>query len=728
MAGLTMGLWATAACAEAENADVSKSDEIIVTAGKRDISLQDLASSVSVISEANIVGAGISDITDFARTVPSLSFTDTGPGQVKPVLRGIAESGLLTSNVQATVAQYIDEMIVSDSAGAQLNLKLFDVQRIEVLRGPQGTLYGGGSMGGAIRFITNQPQLDRFAATVEGTLSSTHKGAENFGINAMLNVPLIADKLAVRGVFYTRQDDGYIDNITLGKDNINNENTWGGRVSVLAQLSENFDATATLIRQTTKSDAATNRYSRDVGDLVSLYPTEERLDDAITVANLTLNYDFGGAKLTSSSSYLWGKRNLDFSYAETGEVNTMAMFGFASFPNTSQGFYETKDRVFTQEVRLASKTGGDTDWIVGAYYQHIKNSFFNDVTNPELFDHPIFGTYFLVPLDEAGPNLRPIVLREDVEKRTEQLALFGEFTWHFAPEWSIVVGGRAFKTKFRRETLQAGVTPIVLGSGSPYIVGNKTKETRFTPKVQLEFRPSSDLLFYALASQGYRVGGVNPTDPLAGASLPPDFQSDSLWNYEFGTRAQFLDGRVTLNAAAFYMDWTDIQVPLPSPSGFALIGNAGKAHSAGIELELSARPTDMLELGLSGAWIEAELDETTAGLGTKGDRMPATPEWSGSAYAQLRVPVKDEIEFVSRLDYQRVGKSYLTFTPLADTRIGDYGVLNARIGLEGNNWSATVFANNLTDERPALTSFRIVTLQTTTLRPRTIGITLRKAF
>lgn len=739
-------------------------DEIIVTGTRRSESVRDVPFNIQAISSDTLEKTGATNIADFARTVPGLSMTDTGPsGGVKLVLRGLrtgTEAGL-----EPTTAVYVDEVPVDmPLRGAPLDLKLVDIERIEVLRGPQGTLFGGGAIGGTLRYISKKPDTEKFEGRVGAELSSTRHGGINYNLTGMLNIP-VADWIAVRANIGHFDNDGFIDNVRLGTKNVNDDRTTSARIAVLMKPVDGLDISLSYNRQTARyGDPSTQRENQPRYTVDYVHPFDERYKAQL--ANLTLAYDFGWANLTSSSSYVDERTN------STGDATFAirdVIFGSFLDPDdipefTVIGERQAKSRRFTQEVRLVSDSAGPFDWIIGGYYSKARSRTYQ----PERVPVPFPGQAAF------EQNIIGAPLNDDKEyfiedhTRSRQLAVFGELKYNLTDAWQASVGGRYFD---------------VLGSGTFYSIdqwfGRNARDAnglgRTTPlpeefsygryrekgsvwRFNSSYKFGNDGLVYVTVAQGYRPGGFNLLSPNTG--IPAEgrqYDSDDLVSYELGGKFSLMQNRIYVSSALFRIDWSDIQTTVRTPIGFAYRGNAGKAVSQGVEIELNAR--DILLSGLSFnlgyGYTDAKLTETIERIGFKNERMPLIPRHALSLMtdysAELGGGLKAGFNWLtsytsgSHADFGR-------FKPVLDGAsgalvpstsanpqylpLGGYWLTNVSLRVEGDSWSARIFADNLFDTRfktsrdyrNANTNFAGPDVNYYANRPRTIGVEVTKRF
>ncbi|MFV3076932.1 TonB-dependent receptor [Niveispirillum fermenti] len=672
-------------------------EEIIVTAQKRQQPLQAVPLPISAVAAETLEKRGMDEFTDYARAVPGLSFVDRGAGKNKVTLRGISTG--VDQNHQSPVGIYIDETPVSYPSN-EPDLRLFDVERVEVLRGPQGTLYGAGSMGGTIKIITAKPDLTRVAGAASVQLSSTRKGGENYALNGMVNVPLAQDKAAIRIVGYYRNEDGFIDNAQLSSRDVNDNETWGTRAAAKFALSERFAATASLLIQRTDVGGSQEINPALPGLTQSRAVPEVRNDD-LDLYSLGLTYDLDWAELSSSTSYL------DRIFDDVRDV--MAFLG-APAPVWLNNV--VPDRNFVQEIRLASAPSDSVEWIAGLFYSRRKS-----VLNQYAWHGGVFGVPVGTPL-----------LDSTIRSRLTQKAAFGELTVYLDDRLKVTGGLRAFQVKEKVFKLSDG---LIAGGYSTDM--SDSSEKKINPKVNLSFQATPDILLYTQAAQGFRVGGPNSTlPPLNGVAAPSSFDSDSLWNYEVGFKSTLWNGRATLNLSAFYIDWTDIQVTVTRADGFSYVTNGDKAVSKGLEGEFSVRPMAGLEIGVAAAYTDAYLSaDSRSGAGRKGDRIPAVPRFTYDLFGRYEWDMTAGWSAYTQANLQHVGASYNGFTsrvPAPDRQRG-YELANAKVGVIYGETDISLFANNLFDKRAELFVDRTLgDARVNVNRPRTIGVNVMRKF
>jgi outer membrane receptor protein involved in Fe transport len=747
VAALSAGLptIAHAQTAQEAGAAATADGDIVITATRRDTTLQKTPMAITALTGETLTNAGVTNIADYAKFVPSLRIQDNGPGQRRVSLRGVQASG------EATVGVYYDDTPVtgsvgvsSDAAGRTADFTLFDVNRIEVLRGPQGTLYGASSMGGAIRVILNKPTQE-YEGTVEGQMMSTKGGGFGYFVNGMVNLPVVKDLLAVRAVLYRRDSEGYVDNTFLNRKNVNDYTATGGRLMARLTPSSNLTIDASAMFENT--DAVSASWNPQVGDYKTAAQVMLPYNDKSQVYNLTAKWDIGGVSLTSITSYQHRKsayaaddsyyigsyRNAAScgSYLNGGSANACSgsqltdYYSYIDSLSPAAIYYPGSTKDFTQEVRVSSVGTNLFDWTVGGFYQNRKN----EVTSSDARAD-----------DATGEIIKPVQLfyRRQIFDKLEQFAVFGEGTFHATPELSLTAGIRYFDYN---KTVQ-GFTDIawtLIGAPARPLSTVDSSEDGTLLKFNAAWQATPDVMFYATASQGFRPGGANQVIGLS-ADLTP-YEADRLWNYEAGTKLTLLDRKLTLNLAAYQIDWKNMQVSGRTTNGaFSFLSNAGAARIRGLEAEAFLRPLQGLQFTLSGNYLDAKLTEdqisdAVVAAGRAGDRIPYIPHWSGSLGAEYTVPVSDSVNFFARADVNYAGSSYSEFRPTNVYRVkmADYALANLRVGLElpASDTGVYLFVNNLFDSVAINRASRSSTANSysaTSAAPRTIGVNLRHSF
>lgn len=746
--------------------------EIVVTAQRRSERLQDVPIAVSALGGDALQQQGARDIQDIARSVPGLVFTPGAFGKGgSPVIRGVA------SQVgAATVGLYIDDTPVQVRPGqfsGNPSPQLFDIDRVEVLRGPQGTLFGASSMGGTIRYIMKQPSFSEFSGNVRAEVATQSDGAPNYEVGAAFGGPL-SETIAFRASAFHRRDGGYVDRIdrttgNVAEPGVNSIDTTALRLAVEFRPAEGLRIQPSIFYQkSTRDDLAF--FNPALEGIRQDFVTPQTGRDRFVMPSLMTEYEFGRVTLTSVTSYFDRRDaqrsdysflipNLVFVPLSGGAVGEV-LPGFENY--IAYGDNPVSQKVFTQEVRLASDESGPFRWIVGGFYRHSKEATDQRIVD-QTFDpaaQALFGLTANQVLGMIGaPPLLPgdVIFQSDSTTTEKQLAVFGEASYEILPALTLTAGVRISKSELSLEQNNDG--PF---AGGAVTITGKQKSTPITPKLSLSYKANSDFLLYASAQRGFRVGGVNQAvpsnlcaadiDALGGNAPETTYGSDSLWNYEAGVKSQFADRRITFNAAAYRINWKNIQQNLTLPGcGFAYTDNLGSAQINGVEIEAGARPFEGLSINASVAYTDATFDGDVFSapnpvtgdptvLALDGDRLPEVPRWTYSVSAEYRAPLDDMFDFYVRGDHQFVGDRFRTlpagragYTP-AVYEAADYNVTNVRAGLSSTDgMEVSLFVTNLFDKRPliaAATRFSpaVQTVRGTTLAPRTIGVTIGTDF
>ena len=683
-------------------------EEIVVTARRRAENLQEAPVTVTALSQQHLENSGFSAFEDYAMTVPGLSFVGNNSPENKIVLRGVS-TGVASRDEGAVVGVYIDDVPVG-SRRFNPDLRLYDVERIEILRGPQGTLFGEGAIGGVLRMVPNKPDLEETSGSLQLGVADTRYGGVGYEAVGVANLPL-SDRFGVRLVGYQVEDAGYVDNITPAdpdKDADKRE-TSGGRVLVAAHPTETLELGASVLFQDSDADGKA-QFDPELGNFRQQRNFQEKLGDEFTLVNLTAKLDFRGAMIESSTA--WFDRTVN----NLRDISPLV----GGLPLNLDDL--TKFESFVQEVRLSSSEPlleGRLDWLVGVFYRDDEEFFRQDA-----FAAALGGDVF----------------DSDNTLERKQISLFGEVDFKLTETLTATAGVRWFDIEQDGLNVNGGLL-AGLPPGVEVVDVTDASEDGLSPKFQLSWQSTESVLLYALASRGFREGGPTgqgvPPDPATGASAPTQFDSDSLWNYELGLKTSWMDNRVTLNGAAFYIDWDDIQTNFVRADGHTFTVNAGAARSKGLELELRTLAAQNLELFATASFVDAELseDQLPPGDGQSGDRIPAVPKTSFAAGLDYSRSLAANLQGFLNLHYRYVGSSFNGFASstgvsaaIADKQ-PSYQLVNARFGIEHPRYRLTLFANNLFDKTAVLYFNRLVgDVRVNAEPPRTLGLQLRVMF
>jgi iron complex outermembrane recepter protein len=728
----------------ADRADSGTLQEVVVTALKRDTALQDTPIAISAITGETLSNSGVQGIADLAASVPSLGFVDAGPAFRRVVIRGIQAAG------EPTVGTYYDETPVTgsvgsanDAGGSTPELRLFDVERVEVLRGPQGTLYGSGSMGGTLRVIYNKPKFEQEIAT-DTSLSATEGGGFNYEVNGVFNTPIVDDKAAARIVGFYGKRAGYIDEVVLGIDDINDTRSYGGRGQLRLTPLTNLTVDVAAFLNRVRTDS--NSWTVQAGDYNTDAFTRQPVRDDLDLYSVTANWEQGAVNVTGVVSYL--KRDLESvsdvsrfiagmrtaancarqanGGAPCNATQLSNFFALVDGQSTSVLYPQQEMNSTTAELRVSSNDTSALHWTLGTFYSDRET----EVENPQVNADPITGA--IIEPQQVGTV-------RFIDDDLKQYAGFGEVSWDATQRLNLTVGTRYFK--YTKDIVgQTTVGSILVGARVTPPTTVSSDEAGWVSKFNASFKITDDILLYTEAAQGFRPGGANQVLGLPTALTP--YESDSLWNYEAGVKSTLFGRRMTVDFDVFQIDWDDIQVTGRTPNGaFAYITNAGAARVQGVEAEVSARPMIGLSLNANATYTDAVLTENQANSnvsapGLKDDRIPYVPKVSGGVGAQYEWPLKNNLGGFARIDANYVGSSYSDFRPNATfTREVDaYQLVNLRLGTNApdDRWSAYLFCTNLLNETAIVraTSSAILVGRTivNSAPPRTIGINVRTQF
>ncbi|MGE6696375.1 TonB-dependent receptor [Hyphomonas sp. NPDC076900] len=728
----------------------SRQDTIYVTASKRETALQDTPMAVSALAGEGLESQNAISLEDIFRQVPGLMVQEgeTGAGRGRVSIRGVRSQG------EGTVSLYYDETPIigsqgtgSDPGGRTGDLALYDLERVEVLRGPQGTLYGASSMGGAIRMIFNDPDSDKFSGRAKGLLSMTEEGGTNYGAAGVVNLP-ITETFAIRTVGTYSFDEGYIDQVSLGINdqyakNTNDSESYSLRTKVKYDVTSKLSLSLLgLFQDSQVSDAAF--YKTNLERFENDAATQYSYDEQVVLLSGTVDWDLDFATLVSATS--WSKSQTERTIDATATIDTSIAFpttpcriyygltapaactpeqtsayiAYAQSRAPGLFYADMENTVWTQEIRLTSNQEGRLNWTVGGYYENRD-------------DH--VDSYVVKATDDRGELIEPLDVTglRYIQTDFEQYAAFGEVNYRILPWLEALIGLRAYdytKTISGEVVIPSGPT---FQAPSPYTT-TKTSESGIVSKFGLSAEVNDDVMFYALASEGFRPGGTNNTPNIPDELIAYD--SDSLWTYEAGVKSEWMNGNLVLNAAAYRTEWDNIQVSTRTADNiFAFITNAGAAVIEGAELEATLYPATGLTINGTFNYVSAKLSEDQVNsasldsttVGRAGDAIPYVPETSGSLSINYERPLAGAI-FSTNVAVAYTGEYATGFRPTSSTYrvIGDYSLVNAHAMLDFGDWNVSFFARNLTNNHK--TTFSGGTDIAVAPRPRTVGVSLEKSF
>ncbi len=726
LAAGSAGLAASGAMA-AENLKDDVLVEVIVTANKRAQELRDVAGSVSAYTGDQLKELGAQSLSDYITRLPGVVFNDYQPGVSEVVIRGVSGTTYHEQG-QAVVGYYINEIPLSEPGWPIVipDVDTFDLERVEVLRGPQGTLFGSASLGGLVNYIVKEADTEGFDAAVQTSASQTHESDDfNYGIKGMVNVPL-SDTFAVRVVGLERRDAGFADNVRTGQDDSNDLTTRGARLSAVFEPSDATKLSWLTLYQ--KTDLEDQTYVTMPTLTRDTYVAEPHKTEML-VNSLRLDQDLSFGSLTVLGALADKESDLIFDYTRDFPAGILG----SGLGTPVYGIGEAESESKSLEFRIASPSDSKFGWVIGAMYlESTKDSLDNMHQDgfAGFLDDEGFDGDALAPGDNQD--------RYFVHRKDEEMALFGEVTFDFTDTVSLTAGGRLFEAKSdntigRLPQAVGGAEGIEASPGYSY--SEDKKDDGFTPKVTLSWKPNEDFMGYASYSEGFRVGGANPNPPgLTPSQLTYD--SDSVQNYEIGVRSTLIGGGLLVDATAFHIKWDDIQVRLfgPAPTYYAYVSNAGGAEVDGVELSTTVRAGQVFEWQANVSWIDAEVtsfvpDSFAPGGGYPiGTTLPGSSEWTISntiSFTFDDVPLSPQFVLAHR---------YLSEAPVAFANVsekGDYHLVDLRASTRfGDSVMVTAFVNNVFDEYGILNwpfgDFGIPLASVT--RPRTIGVSMDWSF
>lgn len=742
-------------------ADTGMLAEVVVTAQKRQQKAQDVPMSVSVVSGASLDNTATGDFRDVLRSIPGVSYSNAEPGQSNYSIRGVS-----TGASSPTTGLYLDDIslvsIATNFSGAT-DLPLFDLARIEVLKGPQGTLYGGSAMGGAIKYVTHQPDLNQLEASAAGGVAATDGGGPSYTGESIVNVPLARDTVALRAGVQYREEGGYIDYVpgaqglwnnrsattppapyapepfasggTLSAADANTTRDISGRLAVKIALPGDL----TLIPQATIQriyEAEPPWYWRNLPGLETAAVMHQPTRDELNLFVLPITRPLGAMTLTSLTGY-WQRHHVwdrDYTFFVAGLIPAL-------LTNPSSNVSDTTTRTFSQELRLASDSSASRlKWLAGLYYQRQTDQLTQVVNTAG------GGEFFGTGTDTTDTGLQA--------SRISQIAAFGNVSYSFTPHWESAVGVRYFDID---ESYHAGFSGVFNG-GTTDIAPRHSANVGFSPKLSATYRPAKDHMLYVDASKGFRPGGpnrFNTASPLCEpdfqklgiAAAPASYTSDKLWTYELGSKNSFGSDRTVVNGAVYYTDWRDIQQQVNLPTcGFQFIGNVGTARIEGAELELKSVISPGVTAGAYANYTDSRITSAAPGVSAQvGQPLLDTPKWTGSVYVDVALPTVAGWGSDVRVDYSYHGSNLRHFDstrvvvlPSGSTAIvpdgtqvqPGYRVGDVALELQKDEWQLRLYVDNFTNAAPVLDDLsQIFNTQTvTTLRPRTLGVLARVRF
>lgn len=722
-----------AAQAVAQTASEDTLAEVVVTAQRREERLLDVPAAISAISGEQLSRQHLLGNADLAKQVPSLSFTVQGPGESTLAIRGLGTA----YGLAPAVSYYLNETpldIRTDGVAGAPDVDFFDVERVEVLRGPQGTLYGSSSMGGALRVLTAQPDPTGMAVRAEAGISAMSGGGTGYSGKGALNLPL-SDNAAVRFVGAYEHIPGFIDRAAPGdytdpspdlqvtKKRANDADIKSGRVIGLWRPSDALSIKPSVYFSEIEAGAS-SEYFDNLPKYTTAATYASPLKSKLVNGNLLVEGDLGFASLLSSSSVL--KRDVD-----NDDDYSLLLVNYASFFGLPTVNYPTLHRLsshndgFVQEFRLTSKSEGRLRWVAGAYYSRFKQH------SIELLDSRVFA-------DAIGQTDSTSIYTFDQDVLDRQTAAFADLTYKLLPNLEATLGARYYELKDRLENVQTGV---LAAPNQPRV---HAKANGTSPRFVLSYRPVQDVTLYGTAARGYRPGGPNVglADGIGCAltdAYSPLYDPDSVWNYEIGAKTELLQRRLSVNVAAYRIDWKDVQQAVTDPGcGYIIVANVGEARSKGAEIEINARPIESLTLNAGASYTDAKFTSIAeayqfASASVAGDPLPEVPKRKFNVGAEYSLTMGAD-----RTGFLRADWAYLSSVPTGFTtheRRPSYDTLSASVGMRTERYEVSLYGRNLTNEdgildirTGAVSSFEDVFRTQISTPPRTIGLNLKVEF
>ena len=729
-------------------------EEIVVTATKRSETLQDVPVAITAISADEIAARGFTNYSDYINTVPNMYMADTGPGRTQIYIRGLVAQG----GSGFPVATYFGEAVTSvlTNNGGFANLRLVDIDRVEILRGPQGTLFGANSLAGVLRVVPSAPNLDTFQ--VSGAArgwSTAHSGDGSEHFEGVINLPIISGQLAARFVAYQDHIAGYLDNVVpaaapidysagfgapdgtlvipghsaFTRKDINSEDTWGARAAVTWKPIDPLHVDLSFVAQEVRLNSEAGAQPA-YGDYVIQRPLDqyERGEDMEQerIGQLVVGYDWSSVALTSATSYT---RLTRFGSQDIGFLAAAAGLG----PQLWALQDRSKGESFTQEVRLQSRGDGPLQWLVGYFYLNASLDYGQYV--------PDYSCPTCLPEVLAGQPFALETVGQLVGEKQRQQSVFAEASYSFTPQWTLGVGGRYLRDYL--ESFTSATDGFLVGGPQPSLPPVGGHSSIFNPSAYIRFKANDTMTYYLQAARGFRSGTTNqalaydPNGPCgataAADGVGPLTDPDTLWTYELGMKSAWADNRIAANLALFHQTWSGVQLEATQPCGFNGTVNGGDASGNGAELEMTARLTRNLSANLTASYVYNKFNSVQPNVGYfVGERVPGSPEENASAGLQYSFSLNPAWSGYARADYTYVGDVHYQFglgAAAVNYLQGGYGQANLRLSLQHAQLGIDLFARNLTDKRAAEntgdpTQGGYIYM----VRPREVGVEVRYSF
>jgi outer membrane receptor protein involved in Fe transport len=690
--------------------------DIVVTAQKREQRLQDVPVPIAVLQTATLAESNQTRVQDYYTKVPGLSLILMGDvGSPTIAIRGVTTG----RSTNPTVGVIVDEVpygsTTTQGSGFIIpDIDPSDLDRIEVLRGPQGTLYGASSIGGLLKFVTRDPSTSDFSGRLQAGIGGVRNGNRlSYNLRGALNVP-ISDTLALRASGFTTDDSGYVDNISTGREGVNRRTVDGGRASLLWKPSNEFSVRLSALLQNSRRLG-----SGDVNVGPGFGPLEQigilgsgGYERKTEVYSATIKADLGIANLTSATGYSIDRNYTFLDFTPAFGSFAQATFGVAGVTTPYRGRTEK----ISEELRLDIPVETSVDLLVGVFFTEEKVSTAGEFNAVDLTNGQVVGA----------------MLVADTPSKYTEYAAFSDVTFHITDRLDLQVGGRMSWNKQSFSTTWSGPLADDFFFSDPYIIPLvEAKDKAFTYLLTPSYKVSSDLLIYARLASGYRPGGPNAT---CIPSIPCQYSADKTRNYEIGAKGKILDGALSFDLSAYYIDWKNIQLNL-ARNGLGYADNAGAAKSQGLELSVVVQPTTSLSITGWIAYNDAQLTEGfpvgTTPVGARGDRLPYSSRWSGNISADYVFSLGGDVDGSVGGSASFVGDRIGDFVNTSIRQIfPSYTQLDLRAGLKYDEWALNAFVTNIVDKRGLLRG-GIGALDPTAfayIQPRTIGLSISRTF
>ena len=741
--------------------------EVVVTAEKRSSTVQKTPISMSAVTGEDLQERGLSAAQGIAQAVPGIAVASAGPGEAQYEIRGVSADG----GEAPTVGFYLNEIPITPPTTASIGKSaidpdLYDLTRVEVLRGPQGTLYGAGSMGGTVKLITAPPDMSGFYGSAQSGFSGTQGGGVNYAEKAMLNLPLLKDTLALRLVGTYQDTSGWIDRVVVPNfplesspapnlygtvrgtvaavpgsqvfHNVNDEHLTSGRATLLFTPTDSLSITPAILYQEI-TQGGMNTYDQYPGTLAHYEPFDipEPFADRFTLFSVTAVYDLQPFSITSATGY-WTRRSTQQQDATEQFQNAFQLPGYsiaAGGLGPVSAFEYDDTRQFSQELRLASADSQALQWIIGGYYSQYTFNIDTGAIGPDILTAPAPP----VPID----NLFHVISQQHIK----QTAAFGNLSYRFVPPLKLTLGARYFSFTNSIQSSSSGVAGPT-GTNTPALSSGAASASGVNPMANLSYSATDDLMLYAIAAKGFREGAGNFPVETTGAigqvclqnleaigrtSSPILYDPDQVWSYEIGQKGRYLDQRLTVNADIYLLHWTRVQEPVALACGLTFVENAGAAQVKGGELELKAALLPQLTLSQNLGYSAANFTESVPEAGVvSGQRLLNVPRWT----------INTELRYERRLTSGLHATASATNSYVSSQQDLTYSLntlpgrdlVGLRLGLEGVRWSTEIYVDNLTDRHYPVEYINLLSFtgppynRIATNQPRTVGVSANLKF